>query len=126
MKTIGIKDVMSKTKNVAAATTLVASLGVVSNAHADEVTDNTQSTTQSVTEATQVTQADVESSKATLDNANQAVSAQEQVVKEAATTADNAQAAYDQAKENTSDAQDLVNQATPENIAAATDDVTTA
>lgn len=126
MKTIGIKDVMSKTKNVAAATTLVASLGVVSNAHADEVTDNTQSTTQSVTEATQVTQADVESSKVTLDNANQAVSAQEQVVKEAATTADNAQAAYDQAKENTSDAQDLVNQATPENIAAATDDVTTA
>ena len=126
MKTIGIKDVMSKTKNVAAATTLVASLGVFSNTHADEVTDNTQSTTQSVTEATQVTQADVESSKATLDNANQAVSAQEQVVKEVATTADNAKAAYNQSKENTSYAQDLVNQATPENIASATDDVATA
>lgn len=126
MKTIGIKDVMSKTKNVAAATTLVASLGVFSNTHADEVTDNTQSTTQSVTEVTQVTQADVDSSKATLDNANQAVSAQEQVVKEAATTADNAKAAYNQSKENTSYAQDLVNQATPENIASATDDVATA
>ena len=126
MKTIGIQDVMSKTKNVAAATTLVASLGVFSNTHADEVTDNTQSTTQSVTEATQVTQADVESSKATLDNANQAVSAQEQVVKEAATTADNAKAAYNQSKENTSYSQDLVNQATPENIASATDDVATA
>ena len=126
MKSTGIKDVMTKTKTVAAATTLMAGLGVATNVHADDVTTPSQPETQVNQDKATVTQADVESSKATLDNANQAVSAQEQVVKEAATTADNAQAAYDQAKENTSDAQDLVNQATPENIVAATDDVTTA
>lgn len=126
MKSTGIKDVMSKTKSVAAATTLVAGLGLATNVHAEEVIDNTQDVAQATTETAEVTQSDVNTAKATLDKANQAVSEQEQVAKEAATNADSAQEAYDQAKENTSDAQDVADKATPEAIKDATADVTTA
>ncbi|HEP2676592.1 TPA: SEC10/PgrA surface exclusion domain-containing protein [Streptococcus pyogenes] len=126
MKSSGIKDVMTKTKTVAAATTLMAGLGVATNVHADDVTDNTQVQTQASQEAKAVTQADVNTAKETLDTANQAVNAQEQVVKEAATSADSAQEAYNQAQEDTTEAQELVNQATPEAINDAAADVTTA
>ena len=126
MKSTGIKDVMLKTKTVAAATTLVAGLGLATNVHADDVTDSTATATQTATENTEVTQSDVDSAKTALDTANQAVSNQEAVVQDQAKEADNAQAAYDDAEQATADAQELANQATPDAINQAQSDVTEA
>lgn len=126
MNSTGIKDVMLKTKTVAAATTLVAGLGLATNVHADDVEDTTPAAAQTATENTEVTQSDVDSAKATLDTANQAVSDQEATVRDQAKEADNAQATYDDAEQATADAQELANQATPEAIKDATADVTEA
>ena len=66
MKSTGIKDVMTKTKTVAAATTLMAGLGVATNVHADGVTTPSQPETQVNQDKAAVTQADVTKPKQVL------------------------------------------------------------
>ena len=126
MKSTGIKDVMTKTKTVAAATTLMAGLGVATNVHADGVTTPSQPETQVNQDKAAVTQADVTEAKTSLDTANEAVSHQEATVQAQAKEADSAQVTYDEASQATDEARALVDQATPEAISGATADVTAA
>ena len=126
MKSTGIKDVMTKTKTVAAATTLMAGLGVATNVHADGVTTPSQPETQVNQDKAAVTQADVTEAKTSLDTANEAVSHQEATVQAQAKEADSAQVTYDEASQATNEARALVDQATPEAISEATADVTAA
>ena len=104
MKSTGIKDVMTKTKTVAAATTLMAGLGVATNVHADGVTTPSQPETQVNQDKAAVTQADVTEAKTSLDTANEAVSHQEATVQAQAKEADSAQVTYDEASQATNEA----------------------
>ena len=122
---------MNKVKVTAATAGLVAALGLsyTSSAYADDVDATVDANaSESTSNASQntVTQADVDTAKASVESANQAVSTQEQVVKEAASAADKAQTAYDEASQATTAAKELADQATPEHIADAKADVTTA
>ncbi|WP_449463415.1 SEC10/PgrA surface exclusion domain-containing protein [Streptococcus suis] len=107
----------------------VVSTGVVTNVHAEELPQKTE--TQPVVEAetakqATVTEADVTTAKAEQDTAKEAVVKQEEVVTQAQKDVDTTKEKVQQAQTELVEATELVEQATPENISKAKDAVTQA
>ena len=115
---------MKRAKLIAITTTLVASLGIVTGVHAEEVESQMPALdSQNNQENSVVTLADLNQAETNLNTATQAVTSQESRVLEATLIADEVQQAYEESVVMSDDIQELVGEINSEDIQKAETDV---